>query len=243
VFLHGLGGASSEAFPDIARNQLLASSRVVLIDLLGSGYSEAPADFGYTMEAQADAVGALLDYLGLSDVHVVGHSMGGSVAILLAASNPRLFKSLIVAEGNLDPGKGSFSSRIAAQTEDEYVHEGHAALARELQGWLGETPGYGGVLRTFTMAAPYAVHRSARSLLAQRTPTFREAFENLAIPRTYLIGERSLPDFPEGPPPKSGTVDVIPDAGHLMNVDNPDGFARAIANAVGDTGQATGPRV
>jgi hypothetical protein len=92
------------------------------------------------------------------------------------------------------------SSRIAAQSEDDYVREGHSALARELQEWLGETPGYGGVLRTFMMVAPYAVHRSARSLLAQRTQTFREAFENLAVPRTYLVGERSLPDFPEGPP-------------------------------------------
>jgi hypothetical protein len=36
-------------------------------------------------------------------------------------------------------------------------------------------------------------------LLAERTPSFGDAFENLAFPRTYLIGERSLPDFPLGP--------------------------------------------
>jgi pimeloyl-ACP methyl ester carboxylesterase len=80
------------------------------------------------------------------------------------------------------------------------------------------------------------MHRSARSLLAERTPTFREALENLEIPRTYLIGERSLPDFPEGPAPKNGvTVAVVPEAGHLMNVDNPDGFAQAIADAVAES--------
>jgi pimeloyl-ACP methyl ester carboxylesterase len=236
VFLHGLGGASSEAFPQTAHHRLLARSRAVLIDFLGFGYSEAPADFGYTMEEQADSVAALLDQLSLRGVNVVGHSMGGSVAISLAARHPRLLRSLVVAEGNLDPGKGTLSVRIAAQSEQEYIREGHSSLVREFGVRLGETPGYGGLLRTFAVAAPHAMHRSARSLLAERTPTFREALENLVIPRTYLIGERSLPDFPEGPAPKNGvTVAVVPGAGHLMNVDNPDGFAHAIAEVVAAT--------
>jgi pimeloyl-ACP methyl ester carboxylesterase len=34
----------------------------------------------------------------------------------------------------------------------------------------------------------------------------------------------------------------VPNAGHLMNIDNPDGFARAIANAVADTRAAPDPR-
>jgi pimeloyl-ACP methyl ester carboxylesterase len=162
--------------------------------------------------------------------------MGGCIAISLAARHPALLAGIVVAEGNLDPGKGSLSVRIAAQSEQDYVHEGHATLSRDFQASLGDSPRYGGVLRTFSMAAPHAMHRSARSVLAERTPTFREAIENLKIPRTYLIGERSLPDFPEGPAPKHGvTVAVVPEAGHLMNVDNPDGFAQAIADAVAGT--------
>ena len=233
VFLHGLGGAASEAFPEIARHPLLANSRAVLIDLLGFGYSEAPADFSYAIEDQADSVAALLGYLAPGNVHVIGHSMGGSVGISLAARHPQLLRGLTVAEGNLDPGKGSISTRIAAQSEDEYIRVGHAALAVDFQEWLGETPGYGGVVRAFTMAA--------RSLLAERTPSFREAYEQLAIPRTYLVGERSLPAFPEGPAPENGLVAIVRDAGHLMNVDNPDGFARAIAEAVAYTGAAPDP--
>jgi pimeloyl-ACP methyl ester carboxylesterase len=201
VFLHGLGGASSEAFPEIARHPLLVNSRTVLVDLLGFGYSEAPVDFSYAIEDQADSVAALLGHLAPGNFHVVGHSMGGSVGISLAARHPRLLRSLTVAEGNLDPGKGSISIRIAAQSEDEYIRVGHAGLSVDFQKWLGETPGYGGILRTFTIAAPHAVYRSARSLLAERAPSFRQAYEQLAIPRTYLVGERSLPEFPEGPVP------------------------------------------
>src|SRR6266581_7700847 len=177
VFLHGLGGASSEAFPTIAHHSSLAGSRVLLIDLLGFGYSDAPADFGYTVEEHADSVAALLDHLDLRGVHVVGHSMGGSIAIALAARHPGLVACLVVAEGNLDPGKGSLSVRIAAQSEQEYILHGHAAVARDFRVGLGDEPRYGGVLNTIRLSAPHAMHRSARSLLAQRTPTFREVFE------------------------------------------------------------------
>jgi pimeloyl-ACP methyl ester carboxylesterase len=53
------------------------------------------------------------------------------------------------------------------------------------------------------------------------------------MPRTFLIGERSLATYPEARWPQNGVhVVIVPDAGHIMNVDNPDGFARAIADAV-----------
>jgi pimeloyl-ACP methyl ester carboxylesterase len=64
------------------------------------------------------------------------------------------------------------------------------------------------------------------------TPTFRQGLEDLRMSRTYLIGERS-PDFPEARWPRNGVkVVIVPDAGHVMKVDNPDGFARAISGAV-----------
>jgi pimeloyl-ACP methyl ester carboxylesterase len=234
VFLHGLGGAASEAFPPLARHPRLARSRALLVDFLGFGYSEAPADFGYTMEEHADSVAALLDHLGLRGVHLVGHSMGGTVAIALAARHPHLVGRLVVAEGNLDPGKGGASVRIAAQSEQEYVEQGHARLVRELQAASGGQASYGGLLRGFTLAAPYAIHRGARSLLVERRPTFRQLLEALRIPRTYIVGQRSLPNPPEGPPPGGGVkLAVVPDAGHIMYLDNLDGFAAAIADALG----------
>src|SRR5438105_4143486 len=160
VFLHGLGGASSEAFPTIAHHPSLAGSRALLVDLLGFGYSDTPADFSYTMEEHADSVAALLEHLGLRGAHVVGHSMGGSIAIALAARHSGLVACLVVAEGNLDPGKGSMSVRIAAQSEQAYVLDGHAALARDFHVGLGNEPRYGGVVNTVRLSAPHAMHRS-----------------------------------------------------------------------------------
>ncbi len=233
VFLHGLGAASSEEFMQTVRHPLFAPSRIVLVDFLGFGFSERPLDYGYTMEDHADSVADLLHHLGLNSAHVVGHSMGGSVAIALAMRHTHLVRSLVVAEGNLDPGIGTASAQIAKWSEDGYIREGHLAFVGEFQRSVADVPGYGGVVRTIALSSPHALHRSARSLLAERTPTFRQGLDDLPMPRTFLIGERSLPTYPEAEWPQNGVnVAIVPDAGHIMNVDNPDGFARAIADAV-----------
>jgi pimeloyl-ACP methyl ester carboxylesterase len=231
VFLHGLGAASSEEFMQTVRHPRLAGFRMLLIDFLGFGFSERPLEYGYTMEDHADSVADLLRHLHLRRVHVVGHSMGGSVAIALAMRHTDLVGSLIVAEGNLDPGRGTASARIASWSEEDYIREGHLAFVGEFGRSVADVPGYGGVVRTMALTSPHAMHRSARSLLAERTPTFRQGIEDLRMPRTFLIGERS--DYPEARWLRNGVnIVIVPEAAHLMNVDNPDGFARAIAEAI-----------
>lgn len=99
--------------------------RRVLVDLFGHGYSDRPENFGYTLEEHADTVAQVLDHLSLKGCGVFGHSMGGSVAITLAARRPDLVSRLILAEANLDPGGGFISTFIAGHTEDAFVATGH----------------------------------------------------------------------------------------------------------------------
>ena len=93
VWLHGLGCAASADFAHVAAHPSLRGHRSLLIDLLGHGYSDAPKDFGYALEDHARTVAALMDHLGLSHSPVFGHSMGGSVAITMAAERPDLVSS------------------------------------------------------------------------------------------------------------------------------------------------------
>ena len=81
--------------------------RMLLVDFLGFGFSEQPLEYAYTMEDHADSVAELLRQLSVGSAHVVGHSMGGPVAIALAMRHPDLVGSLVVAEGNLHPGSGT----------------------------------------------------------------------------------------------------------------------------------------
>jgi pimeloyl-ACP methyl ester carboxylesterase len=133
VYLHGFGAAASADFPGIVRDPRLAPWRAILVDLPGFGFSDRPADFPYTFEAHATVIAGLLDRLGLRKCHVVGHSMGGSIAIVLAAARPDLVAHLIVGEPSLDGEDAFFSGTIVARwpTEEEYVASGHATIVAE----------------------------------------------------------------------------------------------------------------
>jgi len=228
VFLHGLGSASSSYFPRAVVHPRLRDHRSLLIDLLGYGYSDRPEDFDYTMEEQAEIVVSFLRDLDVSGSVLVGHSMGGSIAILVAGAAPRLVGRLIVAEGNLDPGPGAVSGQITAIAEEEFVSRGHADFVRAMRD--AGFPDYAGTVRA---CDPAALHRSAVSLIAPRRPTYRDRLACLKLPRTFVYGEKNVPN-PDVERLTADGVDVrvIPGSGHDMLVDNPDGFADAVADAV-----------
>jgi pimeloyl-ACP methyl ester carboxylesterase len=114
VFIHGLGGAGSAHFPRLLAEPAFAGHRLVAMDLLGHGYSDRPAEFEYSLEDHAETIAQLLDHLRLSRCAVFGHSMGGSVAITLAAQRSELVSRLVLGEANLDPGGGFVSTVIAS---------------------------------------------------------------------------------------------------------------------------------
>jgi pimeloyl-ACP methyl ester carboxylesterase len=228
VFLHGLGSSTTGLLP-IAEHSSLAAHPHLLIDLPGFGESAAPDGWPATIEAQAAAVVAVLDALAVDRAALVGHSMGGSVAIALAHGCPGRAERLIVAEPLLDPGVGTLSTHIARQTEGEFVRRGFAALrmVTRRQAARGDIAAIG-FLRTLEMADPAIMHRSAVSLLASRRPTFREQLTALDIPRVFIAGARSGIDATPLRAVGVATV-LVPEAGHSMMDENPDGFARAIA--------------
>ncbi|EPR72491.1 Beta-ketoadipate enol-lactone hydrolase [Winogradskyella psychrotolerans RS-3] len=69
------------------------TNNVICIDLLGHGKTDC-IGYVHTMEAMAEAVLAVLEHLNIENTHVVGHSMGGYVALALAEKKPELFKGL-----------------------------------------------------------------------------------------------------------------------------------------------------
>jgi pimeloyl-ACP methyl ester carboxylesterase len=230
VFLHGLGSASSSCFPRIAAHPRLREHRSILIDLLGFGYSDRPNGFDYAMECQTEILVSLLRGANVSECVLVGHSMGGSIAILVAAAAPELVGRLIVAEGNLDPEPGVVSGPITSKTEEEFVARGYDEFVERIR--TAGFPDYAGTLQA---CDPAALHRSAISLIAPRRPTYRERLTRLRLPRTFLFGEESLPDPDVDLLLADGVeVRVIEDSGHDMMGDNPDGFAGAVADAIGD---------
>jgi len=95
VVLHGLLG-SSRNWQSAGAALAARGPRVVALDLRNHG--ESPWDPDCAFEAMAGDVGAWLERAGAGPVHLVGHSLGGKVAMRLAAERPGLVARLTVVD-------------------------------------------------------------------------------------------------------------------------------------------------
>lgn len=114
VLIHGLG-ASTFTFrrivPDLARR-----FRVVALDLKGFGFSERPAG-DYSLGTQVALVRQVMDRLGIDRGSVLGHSMGGVVAMRLALTHPERVERLILASSasDMDLGRHAWGAAVAGR--------------------------------------------------------------------------------------------------------------------------------
>ncbi|MCX4160178.1 MULTISPECIES: alpha/beta fold hydrolase [Paraburkholderia] len=229
LFIHGLGCASSCDYPGVVTAPALAGHRMLLVDLLGYGFSDRPTDFAYTVEDHAQTIVALADHLSLSALNLFGHSMGGAVAIAAARVLGERVGRLVLSEPNMEPGGGFYSRKIAALSEADYVRTGHAELVA-----ASAKDGDDIWAASMLVSAPYAVHRSAMSLVEGSDPSWREQLFAMTMPRTVVFGERSLPDADTERLPAGGVnVAIVENAGHSMAWDNPAGLALAIRHGLG----------
>lgn len=88
--------------------------KVYALDFLGAGESDKPVDACYSKEAHANRLIAVLKKLGVPPVHVVGHSMGGEVAVHVALKAPELVESLtLIAPDGFRKGVNSLAQNLA----------------------------------------------------------------------------------------------------------------------------------
>ncbi len=96
VLLHGYT-ASVEWWDRVAA--ALLDQRVIAIDLVGHGGSEAPRDSAqYGIDGQAEAVDRALNALGIKQAVLIGHSMGGLVAIAVAERDPGRVERVAISD-------------------------------------------------------------------------------------------------------------------------------------------------
>ncbi|WP_373187839.1 alpha/beta fold hydrolase [Halopseudomonas sp.] len=87
LMIHGLGGVAQN-FSYSVLGELAGTHRVVAIDRPGSGYSSRHKRSSASLTVQADVVAGLIDALGLGKPLIVGHSLGGAVALATALRHP-----------------------------------------------------------------------------------------------------------------------------------------------------------
>ncbi|MBY6410580.1 alpha/beta hydrolase [Rhodococcus sp. BP-252] len=95
VLVHGMGGDSG-TWDRFATALVAAGRRVVTVDLRGHGRSSHTDDYSFASFGR-DIV-AVLDHLGLTEVDLVGHSLGGYAVTLVAQERPSSVRSLVIEE-------------------------------------------------------------------------------------------------------------------------------------------------
>jgi 2-succinyl-6-hydroxy-2,4-cyclohexadiene-1-carboxylate synthase len=114
LLLHGFTGSSATWAPHVAA----WPARTIAVDLPGHGQTDAPTDPArYRMAATVADLIALLDQLGVERAHILGYSMGGRVALHLAAAHPERVATLILESAS--PGLATQAERDARVAADK----------------------------------------------------------------------------------------------------------------------------
>jgi pimeloyl-ACP methyl ester carboxylesterase len=232
LLLHGLG-CSRDSFAGAFTSPHLHRYSLCALDFAGHGSAPPPAPGGrlllqYAEDARQALQQALRELPATRHACLVGHSMGGAVAILAAARHGGI-SGVVSAEGNLAAADCGLASRgIASQSLKEFAMSGAGRLRSDLaRAGDAASRQWGAQL---AQASPHAVHRAARDLVSWCDSGSLAALWAALPSRAYLHGSAT------GTGHLAGLLDpaevtVIPGSGHFMMTDNPGSFYQAVAQA------------
>lgn len=123
LLLHGFTGRGSGWATHLPA--LRASHRTIVVDLLGHGRSDAPADPArYALPCQANDLAALVRSFGGAAADVLGYSLGARIALQLAIDHPAVVRRLVLE---------SPSAGLDDPLERERRRQADEALARMIE--------------------------------------------------------------------------------------------------------------
>ncbi len=211
--------------------------RVVSPDLPGHGLSARPDDPAvYTLEAMAADVAALMDTLGLERCHLVGHSMGGMVAQLVALAHPGRLRSLVLVDTSAEPPEGLRTRErarlveLAREQGMEAVWEAQLAMNPQADQLRAQPEFLQTWREQFLMTSREAYIYCAQAM-AQRRPLLDD-LERLSLPTLIVCGENDGPFV--GPSQRmhqrirGSQLVFIPRCGHTPQVERPEEFNRVL---------------
>ena len=113
VFVHSLAGNTQQWSAQLSHFR--TTRRAVALDLRGHGQSSSPTDGDYEMNTLAQDVHAVVEKLGIEKFILVGHSMGGGVAVSYAATYPQRVAGLLLVD---PPGD---STQMPVEDVQQYI--------------------------------------------------------------------------------------------------------------------------
>ena len=227
LMLHSIGTCLHVFDPQAAA--LARHHRVIRMDLRGHGLTGVTPG-PYSMSLHARDAAALLDALGVAKAHVVGLSIGGRIALQLAAEMPERVASLCLLDTAAEfPPPEAWQQRIEAVME-----KGSGTLAEVVMPrWVCD-PSLASSQGLRRMLLNTDRHGYAGSAAALRDARAGEIAGRIACPTTVVVGDRDIATPPgmaealRDMIPGAELV-VIPEAAHIPTLERAEGATAAIA--------------
>ncbi len=217
---------------------LTPHAKLILPDNRGCGQTQTNAG-EVTIEAIADDIIALLDHLEIEQANILGHSMGGVIAMTIAARRPDRLRRLVLSATTptVPPRARSIietlvSLREAGAPEEDWY--------RSFFHWLFHPAFFeseAAVAAAIAMARAYP-HAQSPGDMRRQVDALRD-YDASALPAQIkaetliLAGEADLLFPPQAiaqnfRPLKNHRIEILPDAAHSQQWDQPQAFARAV---------------
>lgn len=236
LILHGLFGSGTN-WRSIAR-RLSAGHRVLSVDLRNHGASPWAESMDY--EAMAGDVLALIEHQGLQRCSLIGHSMGGKVAMALALLQPQRIEKLIV----VDIAPVQYADRLSVFAEAMRTVDATKAASREevRQRLTGALPDAAGVvpfllqnLVTRNAHFDWRINLPAISAALPALSGFPQALQRRRFERPVYVIAGGRSDYVQQadgaefrPMFEQVRVEFIDAAGHWVHADQPEAFVAAV---------------
>jgi 3-oxoadipate enol-lactonase len=193
LFIQGLG-ADKHGW-DMQRFVFAAFYRVIALDNRGAGRSDKP--FGhYSLEQMADDTISVLDHAGAEAVHVVGASMGGAIAQIIALKYPERVRSLTLActACRNHPWRRELLSGWATKATEQ----GMAKMTRDAARWVIGPRSFRRLVPAFGWLGPLALGRTSHAFVAQvrailaTDETMAERIGDITVPALVIVGNQDI---------------------------------------------------
>ena len=224
ILLHGLM-TNGLCWTGLAR-ALENEYDVIMPDARGHGMSSVP-DYGYRYKDHAYDVIGLIKALSISRPILLGHSMGGMTAAVVASLSPSLLRGLILADPTF------LSPKVQREIRDSDVADKHRQfLTMSLDEVIAEAQGRHSNRSSETIElfarARLQTSLAAFDVLTPPNPDYKQLVNMIDAPSLLIFGDKGVvsPVVAEGLQRLNSIFqfEQIQEAGHVLHLDQPERF-------------------
>jgi len=222
LLVHSLAGNAGQWTEQLGH--LRRSHRAIAVDLRGHGRSEPPEDGDYSLAGMADDIAAVAETLGLERFVLVGHSMGGGVALTYAGRHPDRVAALVL----VDPiGDGKQIPPAEAQT---FLAGFEANYDSTIQAYWTSIAGPDSAIRERLLVDLRATPRAAVTAILREVMRFDPdpALARYAGPKLSIVTPHNDMPFSLHRLGKGFPHQVVDGTGHWIQLEKPDELNRIL---------------